>query len=175
MRITCVAIVLILSACAQAQEPSAGSAPSTVQVNHISTLPTTRDGALHVLETTEQFEDTAIGYAGIPSAEVCAFAILLKEPDAVQVFHSLLGRANVAGQRMHLPVFISSTMTCTRLRSPGIRAMTRRSAQCLGASSLRGKSATSFMRAGAGSSILTAAAIPSALPDSRVALSDDAT
>src|SRR5258706_16450888 len=101
MRLEGVALVLILSACAHGQatrDSSADASTSTVKLTHISNRPTTREEALQVLVTTEQFEDTAIGEGGVPSAEVCAFVILIKEPDAVQVFHSLLDRAHIAGQ-----------------------------------------------------------------------------
>jgi len=101
MRLANIAFVLVLSGCVQAhpaQHPSAETAPSTVHFTHISKRPSTRDDAIHVLETTEQFEATAIGEAGVPSAEVCAFVFLMRDPDAVQVFQSLLDRANVAGQ-----------------------------------------------------------------------------
>jgi hypothetical protein len=51
-----------------------------------------------VLEKTESFADVAIGLGGAPSAEVCAFSILMREPDAAQVFVRLVREAGDAGQ-----------------------------------------------------------------------------
>jgi len=101
MRITGIVILVALSACVHYQATggvSSGGGRPADKVRHISELPTTREDALHVLQTTEQFEDTAIGEGGRPSAEVFSFVRLLNEPDAVQVFHSLLDQAHVAGQ-----------------------------------------------------------------------------
>jgi hypothetical protein len=76
-------------------------AQHSAQVPHLLptfTIPVSREEALNVLENTERFADIAIGYSGAPSAEVCAFGILLTQPDAVPLFERLLSDAKVAGQ-----------------------------------------------------------------------------
>jgi hypothetical protein len=61
-------------------------------------LPLTREQALLVLRKTNRFADVAIGYAGGPSTEACAFATLIREPDADAVFKALLRESRLAGQ-----------------------------------------------------------------------------
>jgi hypothetical protein len=61
-------------------------------------IPHSRDEALNVLEKTERFADVAIGLGGAPSAEVCAFSILMRQPDATQLFARLVREAGDAGQ-----------------------------------------------------------------------------
>lgn len=95
----CVSLLLALSAVECAS--GAGTREPVAHVSHpvpTFAIPTSRDEALHVLENTERFADIAIGYAGAPSAEVCAFGILVKEDDAVPVFERLLTDAGMAGQ-----------------------------------------------------------------------------
>jgi hypothetical protein len=54
--------------------------------------------ATWILETTETFADTAVGFDGGASAQACAFAVLLRERNARDLFHSLLANGGVAGQ-----------------------------------------------------------------------------
>ena len=61
-------------------------------------FPTSRSEAMKVLQRTDRFADEAIGFGASPSAEVCAFAILMRQPDAPWIFTRLLREADVPGQ-----------------------------------------------------------------------------
>jgi hypothetical protein len=108
MRLTSIVLALILSACVHGQmstRSTADTRPSAVRVDPYFRLPSTRENALHILETTDRFADIAIGEGGSPSPEVCAFVILIKEPDAMQLFRALMDRAGLAGQLYALSGF----------------------------------------------------------------------
>src|SRR5688572_24080014 len=57
-----------------------------------------REEAIRVLETAETFAGPSVGIAGRTSDQACAFAVLVDEPDAADIFRGLLTRARVAGQ-----------------------------------------------------------------------------
>jgi hypothetical protein len=78
-------LTVTLGACA--------SAPPRGQRSSVS-----RAEALRVLETTETFADTSVGFAGTPSKEACAFAVVMREPDADSLFRALLENGRTAGQ-----------------------------------------------------------------------------
>jgi hypothetical protein len=54
--------------------------------------------AYEIIENTEIFAGSSVGFAGTTSEQVKAFRILLQEPDPDGVFKSLLDRATMAGQ-----------------------------------------------------------------------------
>lgn len=84
------ALVLVLLPAVGAACAARGGRPSEP--------PLSRDAAIRILETTEVFADTAIGFAGEPSAPACAWAVLARERDARDLFVSLLARGRPAGQ-----------------------------------------------------------------------------
>jgi hypothetical protein len=57
-----------------------------------------REEAIRVLQTTDTFADTSAGFAGGPSKEACAFAVVVREPDADGLFRALLESGRTAGQ-----------------------------------------------------------------------------
>ncbi len=61
-------------------------------------IPTTRADALDVLETTNTFADAAVALGGHRPTEFCAFIIVMRQPDAVELFRALLHHADKAGQ-----------------------------------------------------------------------------
>ena len=79
------AVSLAAGACASRSAPPARA-------------PLSRAAAVAVLETTDVFADTAVGFDGGPSPQACAFAALLRESDAGALFRSLLTRSGTAGQ-----------------------------------------------------------------------------
>jgi hypothetical protein len=89
-----VSVVLCAPGPVSAQETAA---PETSGLPSLE-VPKTREDALRVLRTTDWFADVFIGFAGSPSAEACAFAMVMRQPDATQLFQTLIGRARKAGQ-----------------------------------------------------------------------------
>jgi hypothetical protein len=80
---TAVSAILALAAPASAGPPRA---------------PLSRDAALEVLRTTDTFAGTHVGFGGEPSEQACAFATLIREPDADALFKSLVAGGSLAGQ-----------------------------------------------------------------------------
>jgi hypothetical protein len=85
-------IALALSGCASVTGASSRS------TKRGSVAPVSRTEAIAILETTDTFADTHVGFAGEPSSEACAFATLIREPDAAALFKDLLLKAQAAGQ-----------------------------------------------------------------------------
>jgi hypothetical protein len=84
---------LALSGCASAR--GASSARSTKRA---SEAPLSRAEAIATLEATDTFAGTSVGFGGGPSKEACAFATLIRQPDAALLFKDLLARGQTAGQ-----------------------------------------------------------------------------
>jgi hypothetical protein len=58
----------------------------------------TRNDAIALLRCTEFFTSDAVGYAAVVPGQVHAFNVILKEPDAKQVFATLQREASPEGQ-----------------------------------------------------------------------------
>jgi hypothetical protein len=85
-------VALALSGCASLAGTSSRSG------RRAAAPPVSRAEAIAILETTDTFAGTGVGIAGQRSSQACAFATLIRQPDAAALFQDLLAKGKTAGQ-----------------------------------------------------------------------------
>jgi hypothetical protein len=130
---TVVGTALTLCGCA-----STGGAPRTSRTR----TSVSREEAIRILETTDTFADTSVGFGGGPSKEACAFAVVVREPDADSLFRALLENGRTAGQLYALcGLYFTDPAGFTRAVSPyrGRKDSVKTFSGCLGGASEVGR------------------------------------